>query len=159
MHCPYCHAPDTRVIDSRLVSEGAEIRRRRECAGCTERFTTFEVAELLMPTIIKRDGRRSPFDEKKLRGGMLKAVEKRPVSTEQIDAAITHIHHQLLARGEREIQSSVLGELVMSELQQLDDIAFVRFSSVYLRFENLKEFNQTIQNLLKKKASLKEKSE
>lgn len=147
MHCPYCHKPDTRVVDSRLISEGAQIRRRRECEHCSERFTTFESAELLIPAVIKRDGRRNPFDEKKLRSGLLKALEKRPVSTEQVEAAITHILHQLVATGEREVSSTFIGELVMNELKRLDDIAFIRFASVYLRFQDVKEFHQAIENL------------
>lgn len=148
MDCPYCHEPDTRVVDSRLISEGAQIRRRRECIKCEERFTTFESAELLMPAIIKRDGRRNHFDEKKLRIGLLKALEKRPISAEQIEAAITHIQHQLVATGEREIPSKVLGEMVMNELRQLDEIAFIRFASVYLRFQDVKEFHEAINDLL-----------
>jgi transcriptional repressor NrdR len=147
MHCPYCHEPDTRVVDSRLISEGAQIRRRRECVKCEERFTTFESAELFMPTVIKRDGRRTPFDEGKLRRGLLKALEKRPVSTEQVEAAVTHIKHKLLATGEREVSSQVLGELLMNELRNLDDIAFIRFASVYLRFEDVKEFHDVIEKL------------
>jgi len=148
MYCPYCHEPDTRVIDSRLVSEGAQIRRRRECTRCEERFTTFESAELLMPSVVKRDGRRNPFDESKLRNGFLKAIEKRPVSTEQIEAAITHIQHQLLAKGEREVPSMDIGELVMNELRKLDDIAFIRFASVYLRFQDIKQFHEAIEKLI-----------
>lgn len=147
MHCPYCHKPDTRVVDSRLISEGAQIRRRRECEHCEERFTTFESAELLMPAVIKRDGRRNHFDEKKLRSGMMKALEKRPVSAEQIEAALTHIQHQLVATGEREIESKLLGDLVMGELKKLDAIAFIRFASVYLRFQDVKEFHEAIEDL------------
>lgn len=147
MHCPYCREPDTRVVDSRLVSEGSQIRRRRECTRCQERFTTFESAELLMPAVVKRDGRRNPFDERKLRSGLLKALEKRPVSAEQVEAAITHIQHQLLACGEREVPSQIIGELVMKELRQLDDIAFIRFASVYLRFQDVKEFHEAIEKL------------
>jgi transcriptional repressor NrdR len=150
MHCPYCHEPDTRVVDSRLISEGAQIRRRRECVKCEERFTTFESAELLMPTIIKRDDRRNHFDESKLRKGLSKALEKRPVSTEQVEAAITHIKHQLLASGEREVPSEMIGELVMDELRKLDDIAFIRFASVYLRFQDVKEFHEAIKKLYKR---------
>jgi transcriptional repressor NrdR len=147
MRCPFCREPDTRVIDSRLVNEGTQIRRRRECAVCHDRFTTFESAELLLPGIIKRDGRRSPFDEMKLRNGFLKALEKRPISTEQIDVSIMHIQHQLLERGEREVSSKVIGELVMKELRQLDSIAFIRFASVYLRFQDIKEFQDAIDRL------------
>ena|SRR3990167_617951 len=147
MHCPYCHKPDTRVVDSRLISEGAQIRRRRECEHCEERFTTFESAELLMPAVIKRDGRRNHFDEKKLRTGLLKALEKRPISAEQVEAAITHIQHQLVATGEREVSSNFIGDLVMNELKKLDAIAFIRFASVYLRFQDVKEFHEAIEQL------------
>lgn len=148
MHCPYCHEPDTRVIDSRLVNEGTQIRRRRECAACQERCTTFETAELLMPSIVKRDGRRDPFDERKLRRGLQKALEKCPVSTEKMEATLTRIQHQLMTRGEREVSSKVVGECVMHELRQLDAIAFVRFASVYLRFKDVKEFQDAIDKLL-----------
>jgi len=148
MHCPYCHEPDTRVIDSRLVNEGTQIRRRRECAVCQERCTTFETAELLMPSIIKRDGRRDLFDERKLRRGLMKALEKCPVSTEKIEETFTRIQHQLMTRGEREVPSKIIGELVMHELRELDAIAFVRFASVYLRFKEVKEFQDAIDKLL-----------
>lgn len=144
MHCPFCQDPDTRVIDSRLVSEGSQIRRRRECVKCDERFTTFETAELLMPHVIKRDGRRSPFDENKLRAGMLKALEKRPISTEQIETALKHIQHQLLARGDREVPAMLIGELVMNELRTLDEVAYVRFASVYRRFQDIKAFHDEL---------------
>ncbi len=149
MYCPYCNQPDTRVVDSRLVNEGAQIRRRRECVICEERFTTFESAELLLPSVVKRDGRRSPFDTNKLRTGILKALEKRPVSSEKIEAAITRIHHQLLARGEREVPALGIGELVMKELHELDDIAFIRFASVYLRFQDVQEFHDLINKLFR----------
>src|SRR3990167_3155519 len=115
MYCPFCRDPDTKVIDSRLVDEGNQIRRRRECIQCTERFTTYEIAELLLPRIIKRDGRRNPFDEQKLRAGILRALEKRPISTEQIETAIQRLLHRLRASGEREIHSHLLGEWVMEE--------------------------------------------
>jgi len=135
------------VVDSRLISDGAQIRRRRQCESCEERFTTFESAEFLLPTIIKRDGRRSPFDEKKLRYGLLKALEKRPVSSEDIEAALKHIQHQLVATGEREVSSEYLGQLVMNELRELDPIGFIRFASVYLRFEDVKQFHDAIEKL------------
>ncbi len=137
MHCPFCGAHDTKVIDSRLVAEGDQVRRRRECLACGERFTTFETAELVMPRLIKQDGSRQPFDEDKLRAGMQRALEKRPVSVERLEAAIGHIKHQLRATGEREIKSRVLGELVMAELQKLDEVAYIRFASVYRRFQDL----------------------
>ena len=112
MHCPFCGADDTKVIDSRLVAEGDQVRRRRECLSCSERYTTYEVAELVMPRVIKQNGSREPFDEEKLRAGFLRALEKRPVSVERIEEVISHIKHELRATGEREVQSLVLGELL-----------------------------------------------
>jgi transcriptional repressor NrdR len=147
MYCPFCGAKETKVIDSRLVSDGSQIRRRRECLECCERFTTYETAELLMPKIIKRDGRRKPFDEESLRGGMLRSLEKRPVSVEDFESAIGRIKHKLRASGEREVSSQLLGEWVMEELRALDQVAFVRFASVYRRFEDIDEFNREIKQL------------
>lgn len=126
MHCPFCNADDTKVIDSRLVAEGTQVRRRRECLTCSERFTTYESAELVMPRIVKQDGSREPFDEEKLRAGLLRALEKRPVSTERIEEAISRIEHRLRATGEREINSRMVGEEVMSALQELDEVAYIR---------------------------------
>lgn len=147
MRCPFCHAADTRVIDSRLVDEDNQIRRRRECVSCDERFTTYETAELLMPQIIKRDLRRSLFDVQKLRVGMMKALEKRPVSADRVEAAITHIVHKVRATGEREVSSAWLGELVMEELRHLDPVAYVRFASVYHSFEGIHAFSDEIKKL------------
>jgi transcriptional repressor NrdR len=147
MHCPFCSADDTKVIDSRLVAEGDQVRRRRECVSCSERFTTYEVAELVMPRVIKQNGNREPFDEEKLRAGFLRALEKRPVSVEDIEAVINNIKHALRATGEREIQSLVLGELVMENLKQLDQVAYVRFASVYRSFQDLAEFRDEIERL------------
>ncbi|WP_462379826.1 transcriptional regulator NrdR [Pseudomonas sp. Marseille-QA0892] len=147
MHCPFCSANDTKVIDSRLVAEGDQVRRRRECVACGERFTTFETAELVMPRLIKQDGSRQPFDEEKLRGGMQRALEKRPVSIERLEEAISHIKHKLRATGEREVKSRVLGELVMNELQKLDEVAYIRFASVYRRFQDVKEFREEIERM------------
>jgi len=135
------------VIDSRLIAEGEQIRRRRECVVCGERFTTFESAELLMPRLIKQDGRRQAFEEDKLRAGMQRALEKRPVGLEQIDAAIGRIRRKLRATGEREVPSRLLGELVMNELQQLDEIAYIRFASVYRRFTDVSEFRAELDRL------------
>ena len=123
------------------------MRRRRECLACQERFTTFETAELVLPRIIKGDGRRQPFDEEKLRAGMQRALEKRPVSVEQIEAAIGHIKHRLRASGEREVQAMVVGEMVMNELKQLDEVAYIRFASVYRRFQDLNQFREEIERL------------
>lgn len=147
MHCPFCGADDTKVIDSRLVSDGNQVRRRRECLSCHERFTTYEVAELLMPRVIKNDGTRQPFDEAKLRAGLQRALEKRPVSIEDVEAAVSRIRHNLQAMGEREIPSRVVGEKVMDELRQLDQVAYVRFASVYRSFQDVEEFRREIDSL------------
>jgi transcriptional repressor NrdR len=147
MYCPFCNETDTKVIDSRLVGDGNQVRRRRECDKCNERFTTYEVAELTIPRIIKQDGRRSPFDEQKLRGGILRALEKRPVSTEQIETAVNHVLRRLRASGEREISSQLLGTWVMDELRQLDEVAYVRFASVYRSFQDVRAFGEEIKRL------------
>ncbi len=147
MHCPFCSEEDTKVIDSRLVAEGDQVRRRRECQSCRERFTTYEVAELLLPRIIKQDGSREPFNEEKMRSGLLRALEKRPVSMEQIESAVTQIKHYLQATGEREVPAMRVGEKVMEELQKLDEVAYIRFASVYRRFQDLNEFRKEIERL------------
>lgn len=147
MFCPFCGAQDTKVIDSRLVSGGEQIRRRRECIVCHERFTTFEVAELVMPKVIKRDETREPFNEDKLVIGLQRALEKRPVSTEAIEQAISSIKSTLRATGEREIKSELIGEIIMSALKKLDKVAYVRFASVYRSFEDIKEFGEEIAKL------------
>lgn len=147
MHCPFCNASDTKVIDSRLVGDGLQVRRRRECNACKERFTTFETAELVMPRVIKTTGVREPFNEAKLEGGMLRALEKRPVSTEAIEQAISRIESQLRATGEREVSSELIGNLVMEELKQLDKVAYIRFASVYRCFEDLRQFGEEIARL------------
>jgi transcriptional repressor NrdR len=152
MRCPFCNFDDTKVIDSRLVAEGGQVRRRRECLSCAERFTTFESAELLMPRVIKTNGSREPFDEEKLRNGILRAVQKRPVSIEQVEAVITQIKHQLQATGERELDSRVIGEKVMEALKQLDHVAYVRFASVYRSFQDLNEFRAEIDKLAQEPA-------
>jgi len=147
MRCPFCSHDDTKVIDSRLVADGAQVRRRRECTACSERYTTYETADLLMPRIIKGNGNREPFDEEKMRSGILRALEKRPVSVEDIEACISSIKKALQATGEREVKSLVVGELVMDHLQKLDQVAFVRFASVYRDFKDLEEFRQEIDRL------------
>ena len=147
MFCPYCSAEDTKVIDSRLVAEGSQVRRRRECVVCGERCTTYETAELLMPRVIKRDGSREPFSDDKLRSGLLRALEKRPVSTEQIEAALSRIKHELRATGEREITAQWIGERVMEVLSQLDPVAYVRFASVYRSFQDISDFQDEIEKL------------
>jgi transcriptional repressor NrdR len=147
MHCPFCGTHDTKVTDSRLVAEGDQVRRRRQCAACGERFTTYETAELVMPRVIKGDGTREDFNEAKLRAGMLRALEKRPVSAEAIEAAVERIRQALRARGEREINARSIGEEVMSALKRLDQIAFIRFASVYRRFQDIDEFRAEIDRL------------
>ena len=147
MHCPFCGHIETKVNDSRLAGEGRQIRRRRECLKCGERFTTFESAELLMPLVIKGDRRREAFDEGKLRAGMEKALEKRAVPREQIDEAVSRIVHQVRRVGDREVSSRAIGELVMEELRQLDEVAYVRFASVYRQFEDVEAFHQEIERL------------
>lgn len=147
MHCPFCKANDTKVIDSRLVSEGDQVRRRRECVSCKERFTTFETAELLMPRVVKQDGTRQPFDEDKLNRGFSRALEKRPVSIEAIEKSINNIKYRLRSTGEREVTSLMVGEAVMQELRSLDDVAYVRFASVYRSFQDINEFKEEVERL------------
>ncbi len=147
MICPFCMTTETKVIDSRLVSEGHQVRRRRECTQCHERFTTFEIAELVMPRIVKRDGKREPFNEDKLRAGMQRALEKRPVNTEKIEQSVHRIKSHLRGTGEREISSELVGNLIMAELIELDKVAYVRFASVYRSFEDIKEFGEEIARL------------
>jgi transcriptional repressor NrdR len=147
MFCPFCNANDTKVTDSRLIREGNQVRRRRECLICKERFTTYEAAELILPHVIKRDGRRDLFDEQKLRAGILRALEKRPVGLEQIENIIHHIIHKARACGEREIPSKQMGEWVMKELRHLDQVAYVRFASVYRSFQDINEFREEISRL------------
>ncbi|NVK21304.1 MAG: transcriptional regulator NrdR [Kangiellaceae bacterium] len=147
MHCPFCSNPDTKVIDSRLVADGSQVRRRRECLSCGERYTTFESAELVMPKVVKSDGTREPFNEDKLRAGLTKAVEKRPVSVEALEAAINKILSYLRATGEREVSTDVIGEQVMKALRGLDEVAYVRFASVYRRFQDVQAFREEIDKL------------
>ena len=147
MYCPFCNADDTKVVDSRLVADGGQVRRRRECVDCSERFTTYELAELVMPRVIKSDGNREPFDEDKLRAGLQRALEKRPVSIEQIEISLSHIKHFLQVTGEREISSRIIGEEVMSQLQDLDEVAYIRFASVYRSFQDLSEFQDELNRL------------
>jgi transcriptional repressor NrdR len=149
MYCPFCGAQDTKVIDSRLVAEGYQVRRRRSCNKCNERFTTFEVAELVMPHLIKSDGRREPFNDEKLLVGINRALEKRPVSIEQIENAVNKLKSTLRATGEREVSSKMVGELVMDLLKSLDKVAYIRFASVYRSFEDIKEFGEEIAKLEK----------
>jgi len=147
MHCPFCRTCDTKVIDSRLVSDGHQVRRRRQCSRCQERFTTFEQAELVMPRIIKTTGSREPFDDEKLRSGMSRALERRPVGVDEIENSLHQIKSKLRATGEREVLSTLVGNLVMDELKQLDKVAYIRFASVYRAFEDVEEFGKEIAKL------------
>lgn len=147
MFCPFCNEADTKVIDSRLSSDGQQVRRRRECLQCNERFSSFESAELGLPRVVKRDNTRSAFDQEKLRAGMLKALEKRPISSEQVEAVILRLMKKLRSLGEREISSRQIGEWVMEELCDLDPVAYVRFASVYRSFQDIQAFNQAIEQL------------
>ena len=151
MHCPYCTFSDTKVIDSRLIAEGQQIRRRRECPECRERFTTFETAELLMPRVIKqKNNSREPFDEQKIRSSMHRALEKRPVSADVFEESMGRMIHKLRTMGEREVPSRLIGELVMKELRKLDEVAYVRFASVYRSFQDVTEFQDEVKRLQKK---------
>lgn len=151
MHCPFCGFEETKVNDSRLAAEGRQIRRRRECLACGERFTTFEAAELVMPLIVKRDQTREPFDEHKVRNSFLKALEKRPIGREAVEEALGRITHKLRALGEREAQARWIGELVMEELRHLDEVAYVRFASVYRSFQDVEAFREEIDRLRHRK--------
>ena len=147
MHCPFCQHHDTRVIDSRVSEDGATIRRRRECEACGERFSTLETIELKLPTIIKSDGRRENFDARKLRSGFDRALQKRAVSEEKIEAAVRAVVHQLRMTAERELDSRRVGEFVMTELRKLDHVGYVRFASVYRSFEDVADFREEIEKL------------
>ncbi len=147
MHCPFCQHVDTRVIDSRVSEDGATIRRRRECEACGERFNTFETAELKLPSVVKGDDRREPFDETKLRTGFMRALQKRPVGSDQVDAAVRAVVEELRRSSEREVPSLRIGELVMRELKRIDKVAYVRFASVYRSFEDVDEFRQLIRDI------------
>lgn len=147
MHCPFCSAPDTKVVDSRLASEGTQVRRRRRCQQCGERFTTYESAELRLPSIVKRDGLREAFIEDKLRSGIVRSLEKRPVQADAIEALINRIKNRLRDSGEREIPSRDLGEWVMEGLRELDQVAFVRFASVYRSFQDVEAFREEVDRL------------
>ena len=147
MHCPFCKAEDTRVVDSRMAEDGAQVRRRRECERCGERFTTFEKAQLQMPQILKRDGNPEPFDEDKLRKGLARALYKRPVTPEQIDRLVENVEQKLRTSNERQVPSHRVGELVMHELRDLDQVAYVRFASIYHQFQDVNAFREEIERL------------
>ena len=147
MYCPFCQAEDTKVIDSRLVADGSQIRRRRECEVCHSRFTTFETIDLALPRVIKSNGERQPFNGVKLKAGMLRALEKRPLSAEEVDGIFGSILTEIRQLGEREIPSRQLGEIVMRNLKRVDQVAYVRFASVYRDFQDIKEFAKEISSL------------
>ena len=146
MNCPFCQH-ETKVIDSRFIVQVNQIKRRRECLRCQERFTTFERAEMAMPKVVKRDGRRVPFDEGRLRTGLTRALQKRPVSVEDFEALVADISGDILKVGEREIESSLIGQIIMQHLRQVDPIAYVRFASVYQSFEDVEAFKKLISAL------------
>ena len=148
--------PDSKVIDSRLAAQGAQIRRRRECTKCGERFTTFESYEVVMPRVIKSNGKNEPFDEQKLRRSLMHALQKRPITQEQIEATLSEIQQTLRRLGERDVPSLKIGEIVMQSLYQLDHVAYVRFASVYQDFQNVDAFRQQIELMQQREAKLKE---
>lgn len=150
MRCPFCKSDDTKVLDTRLVDEGSCVRRRRECVSCQERYSTREVGDLNLPRLVKNNNSRELFDEEKLRSGLLKALEKRPVNTADIETAISHITHKLITIGEREVSSEQLGEWVMAELKLLDEVAYIRFASVYRQFQDIEAFKNEIDKLMSK---------
>jgi transcriptional repressor NrdR len=147
MKCPFCSADDTQVIDSRVNDEGNSIRRRRRCAVCDKRFTTYETAELHLPQVVKQNGTREEFNREKLRSSFTRALHKRPVPTEYVDRAIEHIVQKILGQGEREIMARALGESVMHELKAMDKVAYIRFASVYRSFQDVDDFNNVIRDL------------
>ncbi len=150
MRCPFCQSDDTKVLDTRLIGEGSQVRRRRECTSCNERYSTLESVDLNFPRLIKSDDSRESFDENKLRSGLLKALEKRPVATSSIESSISKIEHKLMTQSEREVSSSIIGEWVMEELKSLDEVAYIRFASVYRHFQDIEEFKSEIEKLMKK---------
>ena len=149
MRCPFCGATDSKVIDSRLSGDGSQVRRRRECTECEERFTTYETAELNLPRVIKSRGNREPFSEGKLMAGFQKALEKRPASVESIDAAVSRVKHRCVLAGERELNARLIGDWVMEELKDLDQVAYIRFASVYRSFEDANAFREVLDRLEK----------
>ena len=151
MKCPFCGAPDTSVMDSRVGEEGNSVRRRRRCPACQKRFTTYETAELAMPQVVKHNGNRAEFDREKLRTGFARALHKRPVPTPLVDEAIERIAQKVLSLGEREIPSRQIGEMVMAELYKLDKVAYIRFASVYRSFEDVDDFREAILEVEKPK--------
>ncbi len=153
MHCPFCDTSDSKVIDSRLAAQGAQIRRRRECIRCGERFTTFESYEVVMPRVIKSNGKNEPFDEQKLRRSLMHALQKRPVTQEQIEETLSNIQQQIRRLGERDVKSLTIGEIAMQAIFELDHVAYVRFASVYHDFQNLDAFREQIEMMQLRKDS------
>lgn len=153
MHCPFCNAQDTKVTDSRLAAEGAQVRRRRQCLECHERFTTFEIIETVMPRIVKSSGQVEPYDSQKLRRSIQLPLQKRPIDTDRIEAMISRIEKNLRQSGEREVTSKFLGEIVMTELEQMDAVAYVRFASVYRDFQDIQAFQQALSNFSEEQKS------
>ncbi|WP_374297735.1 transcriptional regulator NrdR [Acinetobacter sp.] len=153
MHCPFCDTSDSKVIDSRLAAQGAQIRRRRECIRCGERFTTFESYEVVMPRVIKSNGKNEPFDEQKLRRSLMHALQKRPVTQEQIEETLSNIQQQIRRLGERDVKSLTIGEIAMQSIFELDHVAYVRFASVYHDFQNLDAFREQIEMMQLRKDS------
>jgi transcriptional repressor NrdR len=151
MKCPFCGYYEDRVIDSRISRDGSEIRRRRECLGCGKRFTTHELVEEVLPVVVKKDGRREPFDPVKISSGIKKACEKRPISTDSIDAVVENVKHLCQEFQGKEIPSQVIGEAIMQELQKLDGVAYVRFASVYREFRDISDFFDELKDILRKK--------
>jgi len=150
MKCPFCGSTETQVIDSRVSEAGDSIRRRRRCTNCQKRFTTYETAELRLPQVVKTDGTRADFDTNKIRNGFTRALHKRPVPTEEVDAAVDRIVQQVLSLGEREIGSRQLGEMVMQELYKLDQVAYIRFASVYRSFQDVEDFRDVVRSITEK---------
>ena len=147
MKCPFCKSADTQVIDSRVSDDGDSIRRRRRCTSCNKRFTTYETIELRMPQVVKQDGSRTEFDLQKLRTGFMRALHKRPVPTQQVDEAIATITQDVISSGDREVPSRRIGEMVMRELKRLDEVAYIRFASVYRAFQGLDDFQDAIKEV------------
>jgi transcriptional repressor NrdR len=149
MKCPFCNVDDTSVIETRVSEEGDKVRRRRRCLNCGKRFTTYETVELRLPQVVKQDGNRSEFDREKLRTGFMRALHKRPVPTENVDAAIDSIVQRVLSLGEREVPSRLIGEMVMKALYKLDKVAYIRFASVYKSFQDVDDFRDAIKEVQK----------
>ena len=147
MHCPFCNVADSKVIDSRLAAAGSQIRRRRECLSCGERFTTFESYEMVMPRVIKSNGKNEPFDEEKLRRSLRHALQKRPITQEQIESVLSDIQLQIRRLGERDVKSRLIGEIVMKSLFAMDHVAYVRFASVYQDFQHVEAIRRQIEQM------------